>query len=223
MEDGIAIRNAQLAFVYQSRHNEVTVQEIVHLQQGLSFQILVGYFQMHLVRLLGRVGIFHGLQLLLFLLQFHFAEVAHENGSADDAQHTQRIGTGVGRCYLGSVRAEDRAQCFVGSTETRRVRDGTIERAHHHGKRLVVAGIEEDEVAGKHHEDVQQDASSGQPVELDARLAETFKETGAHLQANHEDEQDEAEVLNEGQDRGGGRQADVSSYDSGKQDERNTQ
>ena len=59
--------------------------------------------------------------------------------------------------------------------------------------------IEEDKVAGKHHDDVQHDSRSSQSVELKTCLTKTLKEAGTHLQTNHKDEENQSKVLYEGQ------------------------
>ena len=91
--------------------------------------------------------------------------------------------------------------------------------------------VEEDKVAGKHHDDVQHDSRSSQSVELKTCLTKTLKEAGTHLQTNHKDEENQSEVLYEGQrsTRSGKFRLravdliDVTHYDARKEHEGDTQ
>ena len=76
---------------------------------------------------------------------------------------------------------EYRAEGFVGSTESGGVGNGAEEGAHHHGEIVGIMGVEEEEVAGKHDGDVEQDPPDGKHVENDASFSEALKESGAHL------------------------------------------
>ena len=219
VEDGVAVGDAQLTVVNNARAHEVTVQEVVNLQQRLTFQVFVCYLQMHLVGLLVGVLLLHRFQALLFLFQLHLAEIPYQDGGTYDTQHTERISTGVGRGYLGRIAAEHRSQCFVCSTETRGVGDGAVKRTHHHRQVGLVAGVKEDEVAAEHHQDVEQDGSGSQPVELDALGAEALEETRSHLHTDHEYEEYQSEVLYESEDGGRGGEPNVTSHDAGKQHE----
>ena len=77
VEDGVAVGNRQLALMYDARYHEVTVQEIVYLQQGLAFQIFVRHLQMHLVGLLVGIGLLLRFQFGLFLLQSHLTYIPY--------------------------------------------------------------------------------------------------------------------------------------------------
>ena len=178
---------------------------------------------MHLVWLGVRV-------LSLFLLQFFLlvgktgaCDEAHGDGGTDDAEHTKRISTGVARCDLrhGAVGGgvPYRLEGFVGSTKTRGVGYGTIERANHHGKVRLAVGVEEDVIACKHHGDVKHNGCCREQVERYATFLETLEETRAHLQTYAEHEQDKSEVLNEAQNVDRSCETDVSSYNSREKNE----
>ena len=155
---------------------------------------------MHLEGLLVGLGLLHSGQLLLFFLQPHSTDVARQDNGTNDAQYTKWIGTGVCRSNLRGIGAEYRRKGLVGGTKTGGVGHSTVERTHHHGKGRRVAGVEEDVVADEHHEDVERDGRGSEAVELHASLAKALEETWTHLQANHKDKEDEAEVLDECQD-----------------------
>ena len=135
-------------------------------------------------------------QLVVLALEVYLADVADGNGCADDAYHTERIGAGVAR---GDVEVhavpEDAVQCLVGSAETRRVRHGSVKCTHHHRQVLVVGSVEENEVAGEHHEDIQQDGRRREKVQLESALSEALEEARPDLQTDHEDEKNQTEVL----------------------------
>ena len=211
MEYGVSVRNAYVAFVQDARANEVTVQEIMHLQQCLSLKIGVGHLDVHLVRL--NVCVLAGLTLKVFLLlvQFYLAYISHENGRTNDAYYAERISTCVSAGYLRQVAvAENIVHRLVGSTQTRRVCDGAIERSHHHWQVVRVAGVEENKVACEHHSDVKHNACCCQSVEFHSRGSKTLEKAGAHLHTNHEDKEHKAKVLNECQHVGWSGESDMS-------------
>ena len=63
--------------MFDTRAHKVAVQEIVNLQNSLSFQILVGHLQMHLIGLLVGFGASLFFQLFLFFLQLDFAYIPY--------------------------------------------------------------------------------------------------------------------------------------------------
>ena len=77
MEDSIAVGDAELALMHETRNHEVAVQEVVYLQQGLTFKVFVGHLQVHLIWLLVSIGFFQSLQLLFFLLQLDLAYIPY--------------------------------------------------------------------------------------------------------------------------------------------------
>ena len=72
-------------------------------------------------------------------------------------------------------------QCLIGSTETRRIRYGTVERTYHHRQAAVILGIEEDKVAGKHHKDVKQYRYSREDIKFKTAFTEALEEARSHL------------------------------------------
>ena len=63
--------------MFDTRAYKVTVQEVVNLQNGFAFQILVGHLQMHLVGLFVGLGARLLFQLFLFFLQSDFAYIPY--------------------------------------------------------------------------------------------------------------------------------------------------
>jgi 3-phosphoglycerate kinase len=57
--------------------------------------------------------------------------------------------------------------------------------------------IKEEIIATKHHEDVEQNSASRKHVERNTTFLETLEEARSYLETNHEDEEDQAEVLHE--------------------------
>ena len=216
MEDSVAVGKAHMSVVQNARANEVAVQEVVHLHQRLALQIGIRYLHVHLMGLHVGVLAFKPFQVLFFFLQTNPADIAHGNRGTDDAHHTERIGTGITRCYLRQIAAENGIERLVGRTKTRSVGHGTIERTHHHWQVMGIAGVEENVVASEHHQDIKQNGRSSQQVQFYTRRSETLEEARSHLQTNHEDKQHEAEILNERKNADGSREADVSCQDSGK-------
>lgn len=100
---------------------------------------------------------------------------------------------------------------------------GAVERAHHHGEVEWVAGVEEDVVAAEHHGHVEQHDAHGKEVERDAALAEALEEARPHLEAYHEDEEDEAEILQEREDVRRAGEPHVAGEDAGEEHERDTE
>ena len=119
--------------------------------------------------------------------------------------------------------AGERGEGLVGSSKSGRVGHSSIERSNHHGEVGLVAGVEEEVVASKHHGNVEQNHGCGEQVERDAALAEALEEARSHLQTDAEDKEDEPEVLYEREDACGGCEADVSGKDARKEHECDSQ
>ena len=68
---------------------------------------------------------------------------------------------------------------------------------YHHRQVVRVARIKEEIIATKHHEDVEQNSASRKHVECNTTFLETLEEARSYLETNHEDEEDQAEVLHE--------------------------
>ena len=121
-------------------------------------------------------------EFFLLFLEVGASDVADGNGGTDDAEHAERISTSVAvgdlRCFTGS---KHRGECFVRSTESRRVGHGTVEGTHHHRQVDAVARVEEDVVACKHHQHVEQYRGRGQQVERYATFLKALEESRTHL------------------------------------------
>ena len=77
VENSIAVRDKQLTLVNQTRYYEVTIQEVVNLQQSLTLQIFICYLKVHLVRLLVGICLVECLQVSLFLLEFYLTDIPY--------------------------------------------------------------------------------------------------------------------------------------------------
>ena len=195
VQDSVAVGNLNAVFMQQAGAHDVAAQKLADLHQRAAGNVLVAHAQHHLVRLLVRVLTLGVGQLLLLVLKADAADVAYGNRSADDAHHAERIGTSVTAGNLRRTVGEHRCQRLVGSTQTGRVRHGTIQRTYHHRQVHRVARIEECKVAGKHHSDVQRNGRRRQQVQRHASLAEALEEARAYLQTDAEHEQNQTEVL----------------------------
>ena len=67
----------------------------MNLHQRAPREVRVGHLQVHVMGLHVGVLLFMFLELLLFLLEIHLAQIFHSHCRADNAHHTERIGTGV--------------------------------------------------------------------------------------------------------------------------------
>ena len=202
---------------------QVTVEELGDLLQRAPRDIVVVYAQVHQVGFRVGVGSLGLVQLLLLVLQFHLADVPQQDGGADDAKHTQGIGAGITVGYAGSPIREHALQRLVGGSKTGGVGDGAVHGAYHHGQVDGVACVEEQVIAPKHHQDVEEYHQHGHQVEAEAALAEALEEARTHLQTYHEDKEYQAEVLYERKDIGGRRKAHVPGQDADEEHEGGSQ
>ena len=217
-QHGVAVGNAQLSIVENTRADDVVVEELRDLLQRTASDIGVGHTDIHGVGLCVRVFLLILLELRFLSVEVDATDVAHGDGGCDDAQHAQRVGAGVARCYLGHFAFGKYAvEGLVGGSKSRSVGHGSIERAHHHGEVVRVARVEEAVVAGEHDSNVEQDDQARHQVEFDTAFAEALKESRPHLQTNAEHEEDEAEILYEVEDFRGSGETDVPRQDAGKQ------
>ena len=217
VEHRVAGGNAERALVVNAGAHHVAVEKFRDLQQRSVGNIGVGHPERHDVRLGVRVLCLGFGELFLLFLEARLGDIADGDGRPDDAQHTQRIGAGIAVGNLWSVSiAEYGPQSLVGRTQSRRIGNGSIEGAHHHRQVDGIACVEEDVVASKHDQHVEQNGDRGKQVERNASLAEALEETGAHLQANTEHKENQPKVLHECQGGRGGREAHVSGQNAGK-------
>ena len=73
--------------MHQSGNDEIAVQEVMHLQQCLAFQIFVRHLQVHLVGFLLGAGSLACRQFLFLFFQLDLADDADKNDGTDDTQH----------------------------------------------------------------------------------------------------------------------------------------
>ena len=204
--------------------DEVAVEKLADLHKGTSGKVGIGYAKVHHIGLLVWVLRLLLGELLLFVFKAHAADVSHCDGGKDDACDTEGVGTSVARGDLRGVALwEDGADGFRGGTKAGGVGHGAVERAYHHGQVVLVACVKENVVASEHHQHVENDGGCGETVERHTVFLETFKEAWSHLHADHEDEEDEAEVLAEIEDGDGGCEMDVACHDAGEQHKGDTE
>ncbi len=209
--------DAYLAVVEQAGTYEVAVKELGQLAQGSSGDVGVFHTQVHVVGFGVRVCSIFLVQFLFLLGGVHLTDVLDEDSGTDDAHNTERVGTGVTVGDAGRTVGEYADQRLVGSTETRRVGNGTIERTYHHRQINGVAGVEEDKVTCEHDAHVQEDGCCGEQVERNAALLEALEEARTYLQTYHEDKEDKSEVLYEGEYFLGSRKTYMPSQNAGKE------
>ena len=165
------------------------------------FKIRVGDLEVHHVRFHRCILSFLLFQLLFFIFKLHPADISDSDSSANNTEHAKRVCAGISVCNLRYLSGrEDCRQSLIGSTKARSVGHGSIERSNHHWQVVVVACVEENEIACEHNCDIKQDQACRQDVKRNTTFSETFKETGTNLKSNHEHEQDKSEILYERQD-----------------------
>ena len=152
-------------------------------------------------------------------LEYRFVQNQHQ----DYADDTNRICHGIGGCEPcgrvsrasggNSLRNKHIGECLLGSTKAGSVGDGSGHYAHHGVETLACKVVYE-----YGHSACHQNHSYCKEVHGDSALLEGMEETGAYLQPYRENEQDEAEVLHEGERCGVGAEAEVAENDAYEQD-----
>ena len=84
MEDCITIRDADMTILQDTRDNELTPHELLHLHQSLPVQGFVTHFQVHLVRSEMRVGSCLSGKFFFFLLHVDTTNQSNGNNRSDD-------------------------------------------------------------------------------------------------------------------------------------------
>ena len=142
LEHRLAVGHDELRAAEDGGAHHVAAQEVAHRLHRLAHEGVIGDDERHGVGL--GVGVVAVLQLvhLVLLLGVDAADVTDGDGSADDAEHTERVGAGVAVGYLGSAAGRLR-ECFIGSAEARGVGDCAAEHTHHHGQVDRILGVEE--------------------------------------------------------------------------------
>ena len=162
-----------------------------------------------------------GRQLLMYTGVYNEVDPA---GGKKEVQ-TQCIAIGDGR----SISSEDLIAGFRGSTKARGVCDGSTKDAHHHGEAARIgcvrgsSVVEDKEIESDAAQHIEQDDTHRHQVQLHASFLEALEEAWTYLQAYAIDEEDESEVLNEGQYIICSRKAEVSGHDTCEEHEGDTQ
>ena len=146
------------------------------------------------------VGCIFHVQLFFLLLRVYLADILDQNGSTNDANHTKRVGASITIGNTWRTIREYAEQRFIGSTKTWGIGYSTIERTYHHRKVVGITCVKEQVVACKHYAYVEENGSCREQVEGDTTFLETLEETRAYLKTNHEDKENQSEVLHESQD-----------------------
>ena len=188
----------------------------MYLKNGVIGQKLILHYQVHQVRL-GCSALFMAVQVLLLCLQLYAADIAYCYRRANDAHHAEGIGAGitVGDGWRRS--SSDARQSFCGSTKSRGICHGTIQRTNHHREIVRVCCIKESKVAHKHRYNVKQYKPYRKQVEPHASLLKAGEEARSHLKTYHKDKQDKTEVLHEVQGGQRCRKPKMASHNAGKQ------
>ncbi len=176
--------------VQNAGDDEGPVDKLAQIADLLSVERLVGELHRHPFGHLVLVA--DGGQPLVLLLEVHAHHVADQQHREDDADHTQRVGDGVTQCDIGVVDAGSIGIGLLGGAQTRRVRHGTRQNADHRGD--IDAGRQVKHIGRQH---TQQHDGRGERHQRHAAVLERREETGTHLQADGEDEENQAELLDE--------------------------
>ena len=224
LKDCILKRCGQLTVVEEVCADHIAVEEVRDFLQRTSSDVGVSHLQRHSVWFGMWIFFLSLVELFFLFLEIGASDVADGDGGTDDAEHSERISTGVTVsnlwCFTGS---KYRVECFVGGTESRCVGHGTVEGTHHHRQVDAVARVEENVIAGKHHQHVEKHCGRGQKVKCHTAFLKALEEAWTHLQTDAEHKEDQSEILQEGKNRGRGCEADVAGDDAGEQNIGDTQ
>ena len=209
--------------------DEVASEELTHLQDGTASKVGVLHHERHAMGCGVRIGSLLCLDLLLLVCQADATEETECDGCSYNAQNAKRIGAGIAIGDGRSISSEDLIAGFRGSTKARGVCDGSTKDAHHHGEAARIgcvrgsSVVEDEEIEAYAAQHIEQDDTHRHQVQLHASFLEALEEARTNLQAYAIDEEDESEVLNEGQYIICSRKAEVSGHDTRKKHEGDTQ
>ena len=235
VEHGFLVRGEHFFAVAVVGADEGTAEELAQLKDGLALERLVLHAQRHVVGLGVGVVLLVAADFLLLLLELDAEDVADGDGGTDDAHYAQGIGAGVAvRDVLAAHVNAQGVDGFLGGTKTGGVGDGTVEHADGHRERRLVVRVEDEVVEGQHGEHVERHNADRDEVHLHTALLERLEEARTDLQTDAVHKQNQAEVLDKGQDLGGTGVAavgvgnargvvDVSDYNAREQHEGNAQ
>ena len=120
----------------------------------------------------------------------------------DDAHHTEGIGAGVTVGDGGDGAGLDEVgQNTVGRTETGSIGHSAIHHPDHHGQVVGITGMREDTgkvaqiVEAEHDHHVEHHQTGSEQVHAQSARLEGFEETGADLQTDAVDKEDESQLL----------------------------
>ena len=175
MESAFACRNRHVAFMKYACTYKIPVEEFMNLFYRAVFKIRVGDLEVHHVRFHRCILNFLLFQLLFFTFKLHPADISDGDSSANNTEHAKRVCAGISVCNLRYLSGrEDCRQSLIGGTKARSVGHGSIERSNHHWQVVVVACVEENEIACEHNCDIKQDHACRQGVKRNATFSETF-------------------------------------------------
>ena len=179
---------------HQARHHEVGLHHVVELEEGLAVDQGVGHLAAQQKGLELRVFLFF-FDLLYLVVHLHAEYPLDDEHGQDDAHHAQGVGGGIAAGHevglLGTV--GHYAHGLLRGGETGGVGHGAAHNAHQGRDVLHVA----EEIDAEHYGHVEHNHEHRQEVEPHAAFLERREEARAHLEADGEDEEDEAELAHE--------------------------
>ncbi len=139
--------------------------------------------------------------------------VAQQDEGQDHADHTHGVGHGIAHGDVGCVNAGHAEIGLLCGAQSGCVGDGTREYAHKGGDGCA-GGVGDDDG----HRDACQDGDEREHVECQSALLERREEAGTHRQSDGVDEEHEAELVQEVQQRLVEIHAEIAEYHADEQD-----
>ena len=169
------VRYDYMAVMEHAGAYKVTPDKASYLQNAFISNGWIEHLHRHQMRLDGLLVV-PLVKVLLLFLKVHLKDNTDKDNAANDAYDCKRVGAGITIGYYGHTSFEwmnlvDLLEGCIRGTETGGVSDSTTQSANHQGQ--IVNGrnnIPKAIVDGKHHDNVEHDHASCDPVSLQSSL-----------------------------------------------------
>ena len=221
LENRIRAGDEHFPVLHDTGDDETLPHVSDHFDQGLAEDGGVFHLTVHAAGAVAGIAFF--VQFGFLMVQVDFQDPFGQDDQENDAEYAERIGDGIGggqsgrgggSGFRGTATGDDRVRKgLLRSTQARGIGHGTGHDARHRSE--AFAGHHMDEPG---HQDGQQYQSDGKEVHDDTAFLEGMEESGADLQADGKDKEDQAEILDEGKGRRIGPETEMTQQDTYKQD-----